>query len=199
MLNLRLPIPALALGLLLALPACKTGDSPASGSTAHAGSARLSNELVTQVEVVAVEPSERIVTLRREDGSQFRVKAGEAVRNFAQIAVGDALRVKYRETLEATRLPEGSSVRPAALALGAGGAKQGAKPAGGVGLAVSVRVQITSIDREHGVVVFALPSGELIARTIVTPEGREFVKGLEVGDVVQLDYTEVLALSIEKL
>lgn len=43
----------------------------------------------------------------------------------------------------------------------------------------------------------SLASGELIARRIQTPQGREFVSGLKVGDIVQLDYKEAAALSIE--
>jgi len=84
-------------------------------------------------------------------------------------------------------------------AVGAGRAKPGKQPGAGVGVAVSVCVKIVSIDREREIVVFSLPSGELIARPIVTPEGRKFVKGLKLGDLVRLDYTEVLALTVEKL
>ena len=195
--------PALLFAVLLALPACKSTDSAtqpaAQAKTTNAGQAQISNELVALAEVLAVEPSTRMITLRREDGSQLRIKAGEGVRNFAQIAVGDTLRVKYQETLAATRLSGEEAAAPAEAALSAGRAKQGAKPAGAVGFAVSVRVKIVSIDREREIVVFSLSSGELIARTIVTAEGREFVKGLKVGYVLRLDYTEVLALLIEKL
>ena len=66
-------------------------------------------------------------------------------------------------------------------------------------MAVSLRVKIESIDRTREIVVFSLASGELIARRLQTAEGRELVQELEVGDLVQLDYTETLALGIEKL
>ena len=52
--------------------------------------------------------------------------------------------------------------------------------------------------RERDIVVFSLASGELIAHRLQTPQGREFVEGLKVGNVVQLDYAEAAALSIEK-
>jgi hypothetical protein len=191
------------LALFCALPACKSTDSAlqpaASTSASTPGHAQLSNDLVALAEVVAIDPSTRDITLRREDGSQLRAKASEKVRNFDQIAVGDTLRIKYQETLSATRLSGEEAASPAEAALSASRAKQGAKPGAALGFAVSVRVRIVSIDREREIVVFSLSSGELIARTVVTPEGREFVKGLKIGDVVRLDYTEVLALSVEKL
>jgi hypothetical protein len=48
-------------------------------------------------------------------------------------------------------------------------------------------------------VVFSLASGELVARRLQTAEGRAFVTSLVIGDVVQLDFTQSLALGIEKL
>ncbi len=189
---------SLLLGLLLALGACKSSGNSAQ-PTAENAHARISNEIVATAKVTAIETSARKISLRREDGSQFQILAGEGVRNFNQIAVGDTLRVKYQETLEATRLAPNEQGAQPGVALAAARAKPGEKPAGGVGFATSVCATIQSIDREAETVYFSLPNGERFARHVVTKEGREFVKGLKPGDNVQLDYTEVLALSIEKL
>jgi hypothetical protein len=127
------------------------------------------------------------------------VKAGPEVRNFDQIAAGDTLRVRYHESLSATRLPAGESTAPVEGAYVAGRAKVGEKPAGGVGMAATARVKITSIDRENNIVVCSMDSGELRTVHAVRPEGREFIKSLKIGDIVQIDYTASLALAIEKL
>ncbi len=185
-----------ALFVLSACQSAKTTSLPAPPETRRA---ELSNEYTAMAEVVAVVPAERRLTLRRENGSSFDLTAGEGVRNFAQIAVGDVLRVRYKETLAASLRPVGEKVEPAEGAFLAARAKPGAKPGGGLGLAVSLRVKIESIDLERNIVVFAPASGELIAHRLQTPEGREFVRGLEVGDTVQLDYAQALALSVEKL
>jgi hypothetical protein len=190
-------------GALLLLAACKSSEpapkQPEKAATPRSERAQISNDCVATAEVVAVDPSKRLVTLRREDGSLIQIKAGEEVRNFAQIAVGDHLRVRYKETLTASLRPSGEGAAPVQGVLAAGRAAPGEKPAAGAGLAFSVRVKIESIDRDRGIVVFSLASGELRTHRIATPEGREFVKGLKVGDVVQLDYTQVMAISIEKL
>lgn len=197
---LRLLVPA----SLLVLAACQSepktaSTSPASSATSQKQSAEISNEFTSTAEVTGLMPEERLVTLRREDGSQFAVMVGDGVRNFDQIKVGDDVRVRYKETLSAAKLPPGEAARPVQGTIAAARAKPGEKPAMGVGVAASVRVKIESIDRERNIVVFSLASGELIARRIQTAQGREFVKSIAVGDTVQLDYMEALALGVEKL
>lgn len=183
--------------VLLAAGACQSSGTPA--PTPEGVPTTLTNEFTVSAQVVALAPAVRGLTLRREDGTSIDVRVDAAVRNYEQIAVGDTLRVRYRESLSATKLPAGSSARPAEAAFAAGRAQPGAAPGAGVGLAVSLRVRIESLDRERALVVFSLASGELIARTLRTPEGRAFVAGLFVGDVVQLDYSESLALGVDKL
>ena len=195
----------LLLGSLLLLGACKSEQTPSTASTTPpapsappARSAEISNEYTATAVVVAVAPEQRLLTLQREDGISIDVRAGEAVRNFDQIAAGDAVRVRYKETLLAELAP-GANARPAEAAAAAARAKQGAKPGAGVGLAFSLPVRIESIDRAREIVVFSPASGELLARRIVTPQGREFLRGLQVGDTVQVTYSQVLALTVEKL
>lgn len=183
---------SLLLCTLLALGACKTAAT-------HPDRAEISNTATARAEVVAIDRTTRLLTLRREDGQLLGVAASEEVRNFGQIAVGDSLLVQYQERLAATLRPDGQELGVVEAALAAGRAPEGAKPGAGAGLAVSVRVRIESIDSRNDIVVFSTGSGELIAHRIATPQGRDFVKGLALGDTVQLDYTEALALSIEKL
>jgi hypothetical protein len=184
---------------LFAAVACQSSESRPLPPPPESQRAQLSNEFTATAQVTALASAERSLTLRREDGTLMDVEASEAVRNFDQIAVGDTLRVRYKETLTAAKLAPGEAIRTAEGAFGAARAKPGTKPGAGVGMAVNLRVRIESIDREHDIVVFSLASGELIAHRLQTPEGRAFVQGLAVGDGVQLDYSQVLVLGIEKL
>jgi len=182
-------------------PVSASPQQPAAATTSADAPKRveLSDDITATAQVVAIAPAERVVTLRREDGVQFDVKCGESVRNFEQIAVGDTLRVRYKATLSAERMAAGEKAEPAVAALAAGRAKKGEKPGAGMGMGLSLRVKIESIDREHDIVVFSLASGELIAHRLRTAQGREFVAGLKVGEVVQLDYSEVMAITVDKL
>lgn len=185
----------------LGLAACQSTQSAAAapGLPADLPSARISQELDTTAQVIAVDKVQRLVTLRNEAGRLVRIQAGPAVRNLDQVAVGDTLKVQYQAGLTASQLPVGSELRPAQGAAVAARAAKGAAPAGGVGVAASVRVRIESIDAARDIVVFSPGSDDLIAHRIATSAGRDFVAKLKVGDIVQLDYDEVLALSIEKV
>jgi hypothetical protein len=183
------------LSVLLGAAACgSTSNATKSGPT----TARIAEERTVTAAVVAVDKTGRVVTLRGEHGGLTRLRAGEAVRNFDQIAVGDALVVRYQAALQATLLAKGEVLRPAEASLVAGRAPAGAAPAVGAGLQASVRVKIESIDTSRDLLVFSTSSGELLVHRVATDEGREFVRKLHVGDLVQLDYDEALALGIEK-
>ena len=191
--------PTLLLASLLTLASCKGSEANATPPPPPPGhGAEIANEFTVEAQVVSVSPAERLVTLRREDGAQFDGLASHGVRNLDQIAGGDAQRVSYKQVLRAELKPGEVSAGSPRGQIAAARAKPGSKPAGGVGVGVSLRVKIESIDRERDIVVFSLASGELIAHRLQTPQGREFVEGLKVGNVVQLDYAEAAALSIEK-
>jgi hypothetical protein len=179
--------------------ACKSTEGEHSSTSATPGRVDLSNDLTVKATVVAVDPAARTITLLREDGSLFTVEAGPAVRNFEEIAKGDQLRVKYHESLSASQRPTSEGTSPVEAAAIAGRAAPGEKPAGGAGLAATVRVRVESVDRSNHLVVLSRASGELRTVRAQRPEGREFVDHLKVGDIVQLDYNVSLALAIEKL
>ena len=194
-------VPAFLSAALLALAACKS-SSPASDASAGAPdatkTAKISNEYEVAAKVVSVTPEDRGLSLRREDGQIFDVQVAPTVPNFERIAVGDSLRVRYRETLAAVRLPAGEPLGPVVRDVVSARAQPGREAGAGIGAAVRMRVRVESVDLERGVVVFAPSSGELIARRIQTQEGRKFASGLKPGDVVQLEYQEMAALAVEK-
>ncbi len=189
----------LAALLVLGAAACQSASKAPETMPRTMGRVDLSSELTASAVVMSVDATERLITLRREDGSMFAVRAGPAVRNFDQIAAGDELRVRYQETLAAMMLPAGESTAPVEGAFVAGRARTGDKPAAGAGLAATARVRIESVDPAHDIVVFSQDSGDLRAVRAMRPEGRAFIGKLRVGDVVQLDYTVSLALSIEEM
>ena len=197
-----LPVRTLVLAALLGFSACKTSDSGTSSSTPSADApttAKIAQDLSATAAVTAVDKSSRVVTLKNEDGRLFSVLCGEAVRNFDQIAVGDTLRVTYKVSVTASKLPAGEVAAGPSAAVAAGRAPKGQAPAAGIKVAATLRVKIESIDAARDIVVFSSASGEVIAHKVTSDEGRKFVKSLKVGDVVQLDYAESLALGIEKV
>jgi hypothetical protein len=203
-----LPIRTLLLAASLGLASCETPDSskaqPAqstqpTASTDSPSTARISQDLKATAAVVAVDKASRRVTLRNEAGRLVEIVAGEAVRNFDQIAVGDTLKIGYRASVTVSRLPASEAASAARGAVVAARAAKGEKPAGGAGVVVTARVRIESLDMASDIVVLSTFDGELIAHRIASEEGRAFAKGLKIGDVVQMDYEEAIALGIEKV
>ena len=187
---------------ILAVTACKSSASSGTAtrtSSVQTGHAQISNEIVATAKVTAIDAPTRTITLQREDGLPLRVQAGPGVRNFDKIAVGDKLKVQYKETLSATRLPPGDPGTQTGIAAATARAEKGEQPGAGVGVAATVLATIRSVDLEQQVVLFTLPNGERVARHVVTPEGREFIKGLKTGDKVQIVYAEMIALTVEKV
>jgi hypothetical protein len=182
---------------LLVLSACQSSSPESSTSASENDRAQISEEYTATAQVVSVNKSDRSVTLRRDDGSMVGVNVGKDVRNFDQIAAGDVLKIHYKETLVATKLTAKDLTRPVEGAFAAGRAKEGMKPAGGVAVMATTRVKIESIDRDHDIVVFSRSSGELVTHRVTTPEGKKFLSGLSVGDIVQLDGAQAVVLSIE--
>jgi len=203
---------AVSLGAALALVGCASephshARSPAPAkaevsdtpSTAPVTQAQIADDLTATAMVIAVDKPSRVVTLRSTDGRVFQIVAPSEVRNFDQINVGDQLKVTYRVALAAKLLPPGSEHTPAMSGAVSARAPLGDKPAAAVGAGYSVRVKVVSVDPEHDVVVCSLSSGELVAHKVKTPEGRSFVKHLKPGDLVQLDYSEALAITVDEV
>jgi len=178
--------------------AAGTGAAGTAAGTPAAKPVEITNDVTATAQVTAVDPDTRQVTLRRDDGSLVQVTASNDVRNFEQIVTGDILRVRYKEVLRASLSPPGASDKPTSDVMTAR-RPEGAKPGAAAAATTSVPVRIESIDREHDIVVFSLPSGELISHRIATPEGRQFVQGLKVGDRVQLDIEKAFAVAIDKV
>jgi len=143
--------------------------------------------------VTDIDREARIVTLQTEDGREVPLQAGEEVRNFEQIEVGDRVRATFFEALAAavTEAPPGAE--PAIIATER--APLGGRPSGAVGLVYTAVVTIDSVDPQTHTVQFTGPRGPREV-TVLRPELQEFVAGLKKGDRVEVTYGEALAVEL---
>ena len=184
---------ALALGALIA---AGCGHMPWSEKPPE--SAEVTQELTAKATVLAVDPKTRVITLRDQmSGGTSTVTAGPEVRNFAQIAPGDTVNVRYMESLAVAMAKPGEATAPSAQIV-AGRAKPGQMPGAMVGGQVTTTVRIELVDTKKNIVVFTPPGGGLRAVRVVRPEGKRFIQGLKEGDQVEITYTEAFAVSVEK-
>ena len=156
------------------------------------GEAVLASAQVTAT-VTKIDQKTREVTLQAEDGKEYSFVADAAVRNLAQVQQGDVVTATYTEAL-AYEVKKGGKTDAAAVVAGAA-APAGAKPAGVVGRKVTATVAITAIDTKVPSVTFKGPEGN--TKTVKVKDPAK-LKGVSVGDTVELTYAEALAIKVEK-
>ena len=169
-------------------------------STNAPSQAEISQEIVLESSVRAVNAETREITLERSDGSMVVIVAGPEVRNFAQIDVGDTVKARYIESLSAQRLEPGDVGTEPVAGVVVGVAEAGSKPGMGIGAGAAVTVIVESVDPKHHIVVFTElgRDGGLRSVRAQRDEGRAFISGLVPGDRVRLVFTEAVALTVEE-
>jgi hypothetical protein len=144
-------------------------------------------------EVVKINHETREVTLKGPDGQAFSFIASDEVRNLAQVQAGDLVTAVYTEAIAYEVRRGGQADVAEAVALGR--APVGEMPAGVMARAVVVTVEIIAIDRETPTVTFRGPEGNTKTVLVRHPERLE---GVNVGDTVDIVYTEALAVRVDR-
>jgi hypothetical protein len=168
---------------------------PAATAAAPPGGV-VGEETVTGTATVQkVDMKTRHVTLKRSDGKEFTIVAGPEVRNLAQVKKGDVVRLTYRESIAYQVQAPGAAKPGVGASTDVTRAAPGEKPGGSVTDTVTVRVTITAIDKAHSEVSLRGPEGNVNVVKVRDPSKLDTVK---VGDIVDITYTEALAVSVEK-
>ena len=186
----NLPV-AIALGLTMIV----------SAGCASAPSIRDANESVSMDaaasgKITAIDATTRKITVRGEEGNEVIVNAGEGVRNFSQLAVGDVITLMYRRAVAFDLQPAGSGEPGAYLDEGAVAAKPGQKPGGAVGETVTVLAPIVAIDRTNHIVSVRGPAGNIQMIDVLNPVYQKQLGKLKIGDLLRVSYTEAMAISV---
>jgi hypothetical protein len=142
--------------------------------------------------VAAIDPKTRLVMLKTEDGRTFDLQAGDEVKNFDKVAIGDVVKATYTESVAFQIVPKGEVQ---------GGVTQSVDPiAGGanVGQKVASSFEVASIDPTTNILWVTLPNGTL--KSIHFDERSQArMMTLSPGNVVLATYTESAASQLEKL
>jgi hypothetical protein len=146
--------------------------------------------------VTAIDAAKRELSLRAPTGS-VSVVAGDGVRNFDKIHVGDKVVVSYYQGL-AVQLAKGSAkvMEPAASTFDYRAGK-GDRPGAGVGASVTETVTIVAIEKDTNTVAFTTHDGAVHLVAVKSPNMVQFLNTLKAGDTVEVTYTESLAIKVE--
>lgn len=157
----------------------------------------------TTATVESVDQQSREVLLRGPGGNLVTVKAGPSVQNLERVKPGDRVVVRYIEALAASLArPDQSG---SSMVQGQGGVARttspggGARPTGVIGDQIRATVRIEAVDRAKNTVTFVGPSGAARTVAVREPDAQRFLQTLNAGDLVDLVYTESLAIAVEPM
>jgi hypothetical protein len=188
---------ALTLGACMAKePASQPGVNVASSVQEGKDRVERSNVVTVTAIVEKVDVAKRQVTLRGPEGNVNTITVDESVRNLPQIHKGDEVNVAYYESVAIQLAQPGvAKVGDVAVAEGAQRAAVGAKPGATGARAVTVVTKVEGIDKTHGTITLKGPEGELKTIKAQNPANLDKVK---VGDLLEITYTEAVAISVDK-
>jgi Cu/Ag efflux protein CusF len=146
--------------------------------------------------VTAVSMPTREVTLRGPSGQTRTIKVGPEARNLDQVHVGDLVTVSYYESFTAQMRRHDKPNEGFMTAEGAVRAKQGDKPGGAAAQSTASTVTIKSVDTKNNTVTFQRPDSVVATIPVMSAEGRAFIAKLKAGDVVDIMYTEAMAIEV---
>jgi ribosomal 50S subunit-recycling heat shock protein len=155
------------------------------------GQAVMSTQSTTAT-VTKINQKTREVTIKMEDGMEHDFVAGPEVKNLAQVKKGDVITIKYTEAL-AYQVREHGAPGVTTTEASTSAAK-GERPAAAAAKQTTVTVKITAIDPTVPTVTFMGPRGHSETIHVKDPEK---LKGVKVGDMVDITYTEAIAISVE--
>jgi hypothetical protein len=188
--------PLAVLALLAATSLASLADEPkvAGGMAVAPGKAAAASVVSVSATVEAVDSATRSVTLKGPKGDLHTVVAGDDVRNFDQIKVGDKLTVKYVEALTIELKKDGKAVVGRTETSDLQRAAVGQKPGGIAQNEVTLVADVVGVDMKKKTVSVKDEKGEVVDLHVQDPEQIKLVKK---GDQIQATYTQAVAIALE--
>ncbi|TFW32224.1 hypothetical protein [Massilia horti] len=174
------------------LPAQTSTES--SNISRSPGGARAEHTVKTTATVVGIVPATRTISLKRADGRIIDIQAGDEVRNFDKIKVGDKVTAQYTQALSLNLEKGGSAPAKGSGTTEVTRAPVGAQPGGKVGTQVDILADVVAVDPKNKVVTLRGPQGNLVDLEVQDPDQLKRVKK---GDQVRAVYSEALAIAVE--
>jgi hypothetical protein len=142
--------------------------------------------------IMSIDKATRTVTLKGPRGNSVDVVAGDAVKNFDQMRVGDRVVAQYQQalTLELRKTRGSGGVTETSMAASA---KPGDLPAGVMGRQITVLADVVGVDRKKSIISLKGPHGNIFDLKVQNPAQFTVVK---VGDQVEAVYSEALAMAV---
>jgi Cu/Ag efflux protein CusF len=144
--------------------------------------------------VEAVDKANRTVTIKGQKGRTLTLAVKDP-QKLEAVQVGDPVVARYYESVLIQVKKPGEATPGVSTQQATVSTKPGETPGGAIGQEVTVTATITGIDKKAGTVTLKGPQGGTQTVKARDPKNLEKVK---VGDLVEITYTEALAVALDK-
>lgn len=175
-------------------PAQQPSTEGSAAISSEPGRAKAVRTVETSARVVSIDKATRTVTLKGPKGNPVDVVAGDEVRNFDQIKVGDRVVVRYTEALALELRKTKSGSRDVTVSEGSTQAKPGERPAAASERQVTAIADVIAVNPKNSTITLKGPRGNVVVLDVQNPDQFKVVKK---GDQVDVTYTEAVAMSVE--
>jgi hypothetical protein len=182
--------------LMAALPAAAQKPDMKGGAVvaSEPGRAAIVAAAELSAQVVSIEKKTRTISLKGPKGGVMDVVAGNEVKNFNKIKVGDLVVVRYMQSLALELQPVKTGATGISVTEGAGKAEPGKRPAAGAVREIQAIAKVTGMDEKARTISLTGPRGNTVTLDVQNPDHFKVVK---MGDEVLVTYTEAVAVSVE--
>ena len=175
-------------------PLAQAQKPTASGATvvsSEPGKAVIASTVEATATVSAVDKATRTITLKGPERT-FDVVAGDEVRNFDQIKIGDRVTARYAEALS-LELKKTNAPLDAKGTAAVTRAAPGARPAAAAGREITFLADVVNVDPAKSIISLKGPSGNVVDLKVQNPDHFKVVKK---GDQVEAVYTQAIAVAV---
>lgn len=176
---------------LLALLVLAT-TAPASARAAQKPLGAAATATVTAT-IQVIDSTNRMVTLKFDDGTVDTVWAGPEVKRFNDLKVGDKVTFRYHESA-VVQLHKAGDTAPASSASQAITRSAGPKPGGTMAQQVKATVTVEAIDHALPSITVKTEDGRRVTYHV---EDKKNLEGVKTGDRIEITYTRALMISVE--
>jgi hypothetical protein len=180
----------------LGFPALAQQPGATSGTVvaSEPGRAVMAREAKLSAQVVGLDKATRTVTLKGPKGNAVDIVAGDEVKNFDQIKLGDFVVARYMQALTLELRKTKGAARDVTEREMAARAQPGERPAGVVGRQVTALADVIDVNPKNKTITLKGPRGNVVTLDV---HNQDHFKVVKKGDQVEVVYTEALALSVE--
>ena len=148
--------------------------------------------------ITAIDMENRLVTIEGPDGDSIVVKASAKVKNLSQVEVGDKVVIKYYKSITADIVKRSKDEKLGTEIIGAkASAPLGEKPAGAGVVEKTRRVEVVFVDPIQKFISVRDPDRGLRKISLKeSPDLQHYLKELKEGDVVEVTYTDAMAIEV---